>query len=262
MVNKESLMKTIGVILIATFATMVHAESRLDSIIKKQELTVCTTGDYKPYTFKDKAGNYEGIDVLMAESLAKSLNAKVKFIDTTWKNLTPDFLKGECDIAMGGISVTLERQKIASFSNMLDVDGKIPLVHCDNQHKYQTIEQINRPEVTLIEPKGGTNEAFVHKYLPKAKLTLSNDNMGIFQQLVDKKYEVMITDASEALYQKQQRPTLCAINPKQPMQYIEKAYMLPRGDVAWKEYVDQWLHLSKKTGDYQAIIKQWLGDAN
>jgi len=24
-------------------------------------------------------------------------------------------------------------------------------------------------------------------------------------------------------------------------------------------YVDQWLHLSKATGDYQKIVSQWLG---
>ena len=255
-------MKKIGFIIMMTLTAMAHAGSRLDAVMKKQQLTVCTTGDYKPYTFKDELGNYTGIDILMADSLAKSLNAKVKWVDTTWKNLTPDFLKGECDIAMGGISVTLERQKVAAFSKRLDIDGKIPLVHCDNEHKYQTIEQINQPNITLIEPKGGTNEVFAHKYLPKVKLTLSNNNMGIFQQLADKKYEVMITDASEALYQKQRYPMLCAINPKQPMQYGEKAYMLPRSDTVWKEYVDQWLHLTKQTGDYQDITKQWLGDVN
>lgn len=252
-------MKRIGFFIIAAFSTVVYAESHLDTVIKEGELRVCTTGDYKPYSFKDEAGHYQGIDVLMAESLAKSLNARVKWIDTTWKNLTTDFLKGKCDIAMGGISVTLERQKMAAFSKTLDVDGKIPLVHCENQHKYQTIEQINQPEVTLIEPRGGTNEAFAHKYLPRAKLTLSDDNAGIFQQLADKKYEVMITDASEALYQKQHYPMLCAVNPQQPMQYGEKAYMLPRDDVAWKQYVDQWLHLSKQNGEYQYVIAQWLG---
>ncbi|OKP25910.1 transporter substrate-binding domain-containing protein [Serratia fonticola] len=234
------------------------AQSNLDKVLQQKTLTVCTTGDYKPYTFQKEDGSYEGIDIAMAESLANSLGAKVKWVKTTWKTLTPDFVAGKCDIAMGGISVTLERQKQVFFAERLDADGKIPLVRCTDVIKYRTIEQINKPAVRLIEPAGGTNEAFVRAHLPKANLTLSHDNMGIFQQLVDRKADVMITDASEALYQQKRYPKLCAVNPDKPMQYGEKAYMLPRDDMSWKLYVDQWLHLSKASGEYQKIIGQWL----
>lgn len=69
----------------------------------------------------------------------------------------------------------------------------------------------------------------------------------------------MIDDASEALYQKTLNPGLCALNPQQPLQYGEKAYMLPRDDISWKLYVDQWLHLSRATGEYQKAEQQWMG---
>ena len=234
------------------------AQSHLDKVIQQGTLEVCTTGDYKPYTFQKEDGSYEGIDIAMAESLAKSLGAKVKWVKTSWKTLTPDFVAGKCDIAMGGISVTLQRQKQVFFADPLDTDGKIPLVRCTDVKKYRTIDQINKPSVRLLEPAGGTNEAFVHAYLPKAKLTLTHDNLGIFQQLVDKKADVMITDASEALYQQKLKPGLCAVNPTRYLQYGEKAYLLPRDDNTWKMYVDQWLHLSKANGSYQKVIGQWL----
>ncbi|HFK7186511.1 TPA: transporter substrate-binding domain-containing protein [Serratia odorifera] len=234
------------------------AQSHLDKVSQQKKLEVCTTGDYKPYTFLTQEGNYEGIDIAMAQSLAKSLGAEVKWVKTSWKTLMQDFNAGKCDIAMGGISVTLERQKQAFFADKLDTDGKIPLVRCTDVKKYRTIAQINKPSVRVIEPAGGTNEAFVHAHLPKVNLTLSHDNMAIFQQLVDRKADVMITDASEALYQQKRYPKLCAVNPKKPMQYGEKAYMLPRDDLSWKLYVDQWLHLAKATGEYQTIIDSWL----
>lgn len=234
------------------------AQSHLDKVLQQKTLDVCTTGDYKPYTFLKEDGSYEGIDIAMAESLAKSLDAKVKWVQTSWKTLLPDFVAGKCDIAMGGISVTLPRQRQVFFAERLDTDGKIPLVRCTDVKKYRTVEQINKASVRVIEPAGGTNEAFVRAYLSKANLTLSHDNMGIFQQLVDRKADVMITDASEALYQQKRYPKLCAVNPDKPMQYGEKAYMLPRDDMSWKLYVDQWLHLSKATGEYQQIIDRWL----
>ena len=240
------------------FAQADTTSSHLERVLQKGSLNVCTTGDYKPYTFLKENGEYEGIDIAMAQSLAASLDVKVNWVPVTWKSLPDEMSAGHCDIAMGGISVTLKRQQKAWFANMLDQDGKIPLVRCENVRQYQTVEQLNRTSVRLIEPEGGTNEAFVHSHLPKATLTLS-DNVTIFQKLMDKKADVMITDASEALFQQKHYPKLCAVNPKKPLQYGEKAYMLPRDDVSWKMYVDQWLHLSKATGDYQKIVSQWLG---
>ncbi|WP_434601035.1 transporter substrate-binding domain-containing protein [Pseudomonas sp. Z4-7] len=231
--------------------------SHLDKVLQQGELRVCTTGDYKPYTYKAASGEYEGIDIDMARSLASSLGVKVQWVQTTWKTLMPDMLAGKCDIGMGGISVTLERQKKAYFSSTLDVDGKIPLVRCEDQSRYQTIEQMNQPSVRLVEPAGGTNEAFVRAFLPKGQLAFQ-DNVTIFQELLEKRADVMITDASEALYQQKLKPGLCAVNPTQYLQYGEKAYLLPRDDHTWKMYVDQWLHLSKANGSYQKVIGQWL----
>jgi cyclohexadienyl dehydratase len=254
-------MKTLlaaGLLLASAAVSTSASASLLDSVQQTGALKICTTGDYKPYTFLREDGRYEGIDVALAESLAKSLGARVDWVRITWKTLMPEFLAGHCDMAVGGVSISLERQKKAFFSDPIIVDGKIPFVRCDEAGRYQTVEQLNQPQVRLIEPPGGTNEAFVHRELPKAQLELFHDNTVIFQAVADNKADVMITDASEALYQHRDYPTLCAVNPNKPLQYSEKAFLLPRDDVAFKAYVDQWLHLAKATGEYQRIVDQWL----
>ncbi|AZF41608.1 Prephenate/Arogenate dehydratase [Pseudomonas sp. R1-43-08] len=241
----------------ATTALADTSPSRLDDVIERGTLTVCTTGDYMPYTSLRADGHYQGIDIAMAESLAKSLNATITWVPTTWKTLMPDFLAQRCDIAVGGISVSLERQKKAFFSQPLGVDGKIPLVRCADVQRYQSVEQINQPQVRVIEPAGGTNEVFARTHLAQAQIRL-HDNVTIFDELLAGKADVMITDASEARYQQKQKPGLCAVNPERQMQYSQKAFLLPRDDVAWKSYVDQWLHLSVATGVYDGIVSQWL----
>lgn len=246
-----------SVFILLLLAGYANAQSHLNKVLDQGVLNVCTTGDYKPYSSVSDDGRYVGIDISMAESLAQSLGVKINWVKSTWKTLLPDLQADKCDIAMGGISVTLARQKSAFFTTILDVDGKIPVALCENKDKYQTIEQLNKPSIRLIEPAGGTNEAFAHKYLPQATLIL-HDNVTIFQQLVDKKADVMVTEASEALFQQKRYPELCAINPDKPLQYGEKAYMLPQGDITWKAYVDQWLHLSKATGEYQTFVGEWL----
>lgn len=256
--ERIKIMMKMATVVLLLLAGSASAQSHLDRVMQSKTLTVCTTGDYKPYTYLRPDGSYEGIDISLAQLLAKSLAAEVKWVPTTWKTLSNDFIGKQCDIASGGVSVTLKRQQTAWFANPLDGDGKIPLVRCADKNKYRSIKQMNKPAVRLIEPAGGTNEAFVHTYLPQANLTLFHDNVTIFQQLVDKKADVMITDASEALYQQKHYPQLCAIDPDRPLQYGEKAWMLPRDDSSWKMYVDQWLHLSKASGEYQQIVGEWL----
>ncbi len=252
------MIKYLILLILVCFTEGTSAASHLDKVIQNKRLNVCTTGDYLPYTLKKADGSYAGIDISMAQSLARSLDAKINWVPVSWKTLMADFQAQRCDIAVGGVSVTLRRQQQVWFSDRLNTDGKIPLVRCTDKQKYQTIEQLNKPGVHLIEPAGGTNEAFVRTHLPRGYLTLFPDNVTIFQQLVDNKADVMITDASEAQFQIRHYPKLCALNPDKPLQYAEKAYMLPRDDISWKLYVDQWLHLSKATGEYRLISSQWI----
>ena len=93
----------------------VAAPSRLDDILARHTLRVCTTGDYKPYSFLRADGQFEGIDIDLAERLAKSLGVKAEYVKTSWSNLMNDFV-AKCDIAVGGVSTTLERQKRAFFT--------------------------------------------------------------------------------------------------------------------------------------------------
>ncbi len=255
----EKYVKRISLLWLVLLSITPHsfAESHLDRILKTKTLMVCTTGDYKPYSFLNNQSHYEGLDIEMVQDLAQSLDASIEYIPTTWKSLIQDFNVKQCDIAIGGISITLKRQQQVWFANSLGTDGKIPLVRCKDQMKYKTIQQMNQENVRVIEPQGGTNEMFVHQYLPKAQLKFS-DNISIFNQLIQHQADIMITDRSEALYQQNQHPELCAINPEQALQYGEKAYVLPKGDMSWKIYIDQWLHLSQATGKYQKLRDQWM----
>jgi len=232
----------------------------LDAVTKAGVLKVCTTGDYKPFTYLDPAkGEYEGIDIDMAKDLAAALGVKAEFVKTSWKTLLADFTGGACDMAMGGISVTLQRQKQAFFSIPIDVDGKTPITKCENVDKLRTVEQIDRPGVTVAEPPGGTNEAFVREKIKSAKIVIFPDNTKIFDEILAGRADVMITDASETLLQQKLRPGLCAVHPDKPFTFAEKAYLLPRGDVVFKAFVDQWLHLRLHDGSYARFSAAWFG---
>ncbi len=188
-----------------------------------------------------------------------SLGAKPEWVKTTWANLLPDLSAGKCDIAVGGVSVTTDRQKRAFFSAPYMVNGKTPIARCADVAKYQTRGR-HRQAVGArrSSTRAAATSALPAPTLKQAKLTLHGENVTIFDEILANRADVFVTEAAEAITQQKLKPGLCAINPDKPLQYGEMAWMLPRDDVAFKSYVDQWLHLSQAGGDFQRTMDRWL----
>jgi cyclohexadienyl dehydratase len=231
--------------------------SRLDEVVKSGKLRVCTPGDYKPFSYLRPDGGYEGLDIDLVQASAKALGVEVEMVKTAWPALMKDFVE-KCDIAVGGISVTLDRQKAAFFTVPYMVNGKAPITKCENIAKFQTIADIDRPNVTVVENPGGSNEKFARTNFKQAKIVIFNDNTTIFDELLKGNADVMISESVEAIVQQKLRPGLCAVNPDKPLQYGEMAWLLPRGDDVFKAWVDQWFHLAKVGGEYGRITAKWL----
>ena len=248
--------------LVVVFAAFVASnadaqESRLEAIQKNGTLRVCTPGDYQPFSLAKPDGSYEGIDVDLVQSMAKALGVKVEFVKSPWAQLMDTFVD-KCDVGVGGISVTLERQKRAFFTEPYMVNGKAPITKCENVQKFQTVADIDKPSVTVIENPGGSNERFARANFKQAKIVIFNDNTKIFDEILKGNADVMISESVETIVQQKLHPGLCAVNPGKPLQYGEMAYLLPRGDVVFKARVDQWLHLAKASGDYDRTTSAWL----
>ncbi len=243
-----------------TFAPPALADaSRFEAILSAHVLRVGTTGDYRPFTALDKSsGAYSGFDIDLARSLGQALGATVTFVPTTWGTLARDLENGAFDIAMGGVSVTLDRQKIGFFSTPTLRDGKTPIARCADQAKFQTLADIDRPGVKVIANPGGTNERFDRARLHAADIVVYPDNLTIFDQLASGGADLMITDASETRFQAKLHPgVLCAIHPDQPFDFAEKAYWMAP-DPALKAFVDQWLHVMKEDGEFDALYANWF----
>jgi len=231
--------------------------SRLDDVIKSGKLRVCTPGDYKPFSLARADGGYEGLDIDLVQSAAKALGVEVVMVKTAWPSLMKDFIE-KCDVAVGGISVTTDRQKTAFFTTAYMVNGKAPITKCENVAKFQTVADIDKPGVTVIENPGGSNERFARANFKQAKIVIFQDNVTIFDEILKGNADVMISESVETIVQSKLRPGLCAVNPDKPLQYGEMAWLLPRGDVAMKEWMDTWFHLSKQSGEYAQTTARWL----
>lgn len=232
--------------------------NRLDDILTRGVLRVGTTGDYKPFSYRtNPASPFIGLDVELAGHLAKALGVRIELVPTSWPNLMKDLADDRFDIAMSGVSISMERQRKALYSIPYMKDGKTPITRCDNQARFQTLAQIDQPGVRLIVNPGGTNERFARANIKQAAITVYPDNITIFDQIVAGQADLMITDAIETRLQQKLKPSLCALHPDAPFDFSEKAYLLPR-DLLWKSFVDQWLHQSIDSGAFAKLLDKWL----
>jgi cyclohexadienyl dehydratase len=233
--------------------------SRLDAIIARGVLRVGLTGDYKPFSIVDPAapGGMSGLDVDMAGSLAKSLGVKLELVQTAWPKLMDDLQADKFDLAMGGITVTLPRARVALFSTPVMKAGKTAIARCADKDRFGSLAAIDQPDVKVITNPGGTNESFDRANLHKAQIVVFPDNAHIFDELVAGHADVMITDGVETMLQQKLHPQLCAIHPDQPFNTSDLAYMMGR-DLFWQQYVDTWLAISDETGEHKALVAKWL----
>jgi|SRR5215469_11170455 len=235
-----------------------ETQSRLDAILARGSIRVGTTGDYKPFSFNNPSTQqYEGIDIDMMEGLGKALGVKVEFVKTAWPQMMADFTADKFDIVAGGVSITLDRAKKGFFSIPVMVDGKTPIARCADKDKFQSLADIDRAGVRVIENPGGTNERFARDNLKTAAINIYQDNVTIFDQIADNKADVMITDASETMLQQKLHSQLCSIHPDRPFNFSEKGYWM-QPDPALQQFVNQWLHLAIETHDYQRISDKWF----
>jgi cyclohexadienyl dehydratase len=230
----------------------------LQQILQRGTVRVCSTGDYRPFTYRDAAGNWSGLDIEMAHDMAARLGVRLELVPTTWTNLVSD-LDTKCDAAMGGISITLNRAKQAVYSAPYLRDGKAAIVRCADASKFQTLGDIDRPGVRVVVNPGGTNADFDKDHLHNAQIVTHPDNNTIFGQLTGNAADVMITDASEVRWEAKQDPQLCGQSLDHPFTFEQKAYLVPRSASDLQQWINEWLNIAQNDGTYAALSQKYLG---
>ena len=185
----------------------------LDAIRNRGTLIIGTTGDYRPLSYREpETGEYWGFGIEVAQKIAENIGVKATFVQTSWPTLTEDVLKEPAifDFAIGGITITDARKEVMDMSDGYLRNGKTILCRKEDAQKYQTLDDLNRPEVRVMINPGGLNEKFARENLPQATLIVYDKNEEIPSQVSEGKADVMITEITEAPYYIKTDPRLAA----------------------------------------------------
>ena len=240
-------------------AEQTETSSKVEEIKQKGVIRIGSTGDYRPMSYLNaETGDYEGFDAELANDLSEKLGVKIEYVPTTWPTLMDDTLDSKFDLAVCGITITDARKEQALMSNGYLGNGKTILIRAEDVDKYKTLEDINRPEVRVMENQGGLNEKFAKENLPNAQLIIHEENAEIPSLIAEGEADVMITEIMEAGFYVGQDNRLAAPLIYEPFTNGQLGFLMPKGSEDLLEYVNVFLDEEKESGRINELSDQYI----
>lgn len=231
----------------------------LTDIVKRGELRVAVQSGAAPYAFVDKNGEHAGSMIDFTKGMADAMGVKLKVLDFDWDGLIPALLSGKADILAADMTPTLKRALKISFTDpWIHVQ---PCVFTSTKKSYQTLEDVNKPDVTVGVLLGSTGETIAKQYLPNAKIkSYKGGGRMIVQALIAGHVDAGVNDDLAVL-------TVLPDFPPNSIRLLDKRLGQGKDPLAFAVRHDsvnlwQWINLYFKTiranGTYDKNISYWL----
>jgi len=228
---------------------------KVAEILQRGTLLAGTTGDYRPLSFREEDGTYWGFGIEMAGEIAKRLGVKVQFVPTSWPTLTDDVLAEPqlFDLAIGGITITDARKETMLMSEGYLVNGKTILCRASEADSYESLADLNKPEVRVMVNPGGLNEKFANENLTNATILVHQKNEEIPTLVAEGEADVMITEITEAPYYVQADARLAAPLLDKPFNHGEIGVLMQKGQEDLLQLVNNVIRQMKSDGSLRRL---------
>lgn len=232
-------------------------KSVIDQVLERGVLRVGFSS-FVPWAMQNKAGEFVGFEIDVAQRLADDLGVKLQLAPTKWAGIIPALLSGKFDVVIGGLSVTPER--------LLKVNFTIPYDHAiiemtQNKEKtahIQNVADLDNPDI-IVAVRSGTTAAIAAKtMLPKATFRYFDDEAPAVQEVLAGRAHVFFSSAPMPTFEtldapdKLTQPFKVAIYP-QPI-----AIAVRKGDVDTLNVFDNWIRLVEAEGWLEERRQYWF----
>ncbi|MCW8914446.1 MAG: ABC transporter substrate-binding protein [Magnetovibrio sp.] len=219
----------------------------LDQIKSNNTVRVCHWPSYYAISFQNsKNGKLEGIDIGLANELAKDLGVKLEFVKTSFATFIQDIKADKCDIAMFGVGITEARAKHLDYSAPYlrsDIYAIVPKTHAT----LKGWDDMDKEGHILVVQKGTYMEDAASAFKKASVLSVVK-----FQQR-EKEVRTGRADAflTDYPYGKKILVTYDwakLLEPSKPFWKTEYAYAINKGDPEWLAYINGFVKRIKADG--------------
>ena len=228
-------------------------------IVERGKLLVGTTGDYRPLSYRETNSDYWGFGIEMVGRIAEHLGVGIEFVGTSWPTLTAD-VQAEpqtFDLAIGGITITNARKETMLMSDGYLANGKTILCRAADADRYQSLADIDKPEVRVMVNPGGLNEKFANENLTHATIIVYQKNEEIPNQVAEGNADVMITEITEAPWYVQNDLRLAAPLLNKPFTNGEIGVLMRKGQDDLLQMVNNAIRQMKSDGTLRRLHEKY-----
>ncbi len=230
----------------------------------KGTLTLATEGDYVPLNYY-RGKEIVGVEIDLAARFCEANGYRLKVKTMSFSGILPAVQSGKADFAVGGITITAERQESVSFSVPYYSGGTVMLILKDNVPKAaQPSEGVrwqdyNGKKVGVIV--GPIMENTAKQFFPDSEYLLLNGYPDCITALLSRKIDCFLADEPEMISMHAEQPDIDYIHEH----LAEKDYCFafrkndPKSAALCRELND-FIARSRANGTMQELVDIWLGD--
>lgn len=229
-------------------------ESTFDRVSRTKVMRVAALPGELPYFSKDLvSGEWKGSAILFAQDLAKSFDAKLEFVESTYGGSILDLQSNKIDIGFA-LNPTPQRAMVVAFTRpvfnnpfgCLAKKGLAPKTWAD----------LNKPEIRIVCDLGSTHEVVARRFAPLAQIKAMKNRDDATAEFQSGRADVLILAAILGLSAVGKNRSLGPYYlPSGPMVALPSNIAMRREpDTRFLDVVNAWVDYNRGTGQ----IRDWL----
>lgn len=232
----------------------------LDEIRKTGELRVAMTGDYPPLGTVDRNEQVIGLEPDLANALAATLGVKLVIVRKDFAELIDAVDEGEVHMAMGGITMTPERNMRVAFAGPYFVSGKAVLTRSEALARASNAAVLDASSVRLVTLAGSTSEGYVQNVAPRATLSTAPTYEQAVSRVLSGEVDALVADYPICVVSVLRNPGAGLLTVMSPFTFEPIGAALPANDLLFVNLVQNYLASLEGTGLLDQLRERWFGN--
>ena len=212
-----------------------------------------------PFTYFSETGELIGLDVDMAQFLARELKVKLEFIPFDYEDMAVQLEVGLFDVIMSGITSTTPRLVKMTFSEPY-IEATVCFIVKDHRRKEfatrKSIKQI--PQLKIGVPhETGYFLSGLKSYLPRADV-IPVKSVEEFFESNEHQLDALLMDAEGGSAWTLRYPKYKVVIPVPDVTRIPIAYPVANHDIEFADFLSKWINLKKQSKDFAILYDHWI----
>jgi polar amino acid transport system substrate-binding protein len=233
-------------------------EATFDRIRRTGVLRIAALPGERPFFQKDlDSGQWSGVAIDMAKSIAAPFNAKLEYIESTYGNSVLDLQANKVDLAFA-LNPTPQRALAIGFTHAYYMHpfGYVARRGFDAK----TWDDLNKPEVRVASLIGSLTDVLLARYAPKAQVLGVKDGDAAILTMQAGRADCIVYALIQALGVSAKAPMLEQVTLLQgPYVALPSAMgVQTEADRRWRDYLNSWTDYNNGTRQVGAWMRQSL----